>query len=77
MLLDISGYSRMENNIIILHINIGKNYMASIIEAYRYVHIGKLLSNDAIIAEADVLPYRHGSSRLWGIHYIIRKESIS
>ena len=51
--------------------------MASIIEAYRYVHIGKLLSNDAIIAEADVLPYRHGSSRLWGIHYIIRKESIS
>ena len=33
-----------------------------------YVHIGKLLSNDAIIAEADVLPYRHGSSRLWGIH---------
>ena len=59
----------MENNIVILHINIGKNYMASIIiEAYRYVHIGKLLSNDAIIAEADVLPYRHGSSRLWGIH---------
>ena len=54
--------------LIILHINIGKNYMASIIEAYRYVHIGKLLSNDAIIAEADVLPYRHGSSRLWGIH---------